>query len=439
MRMQTSCVSSFRCAALLPIAAAGLIGCPRVETPADEPVNTITLTVIAEGLTAPVALATAREGHDWKYIVEQIGRVRIIDENDTLLDGAFLDIRGKLADLNEAFDERGLLGLAFHPNYDDNGRFFVYYNAPLGADGPAGFDSEIHLSEFRVTSDPTRADADSERLLLRIFKPQANHNGGQLAFGDDGFLYVSVGDGGNANDEGLGHTADLGNAQDLTTLLGKILRIDVDGGDPYGIPADNPLTDTSGARAEIFAWGLRNVWRFSIDTDGRLFAADVGQGQREEINLVTAGGNYGWRIREGTPCRVGGTCAESGAGGEPLTAPIIEYLHTDTSGAPFGFAVVGGYVYDGDALPGLRGQYVFADWSRSFLIGDGTIFAAEEDDAGNWSFRELTVDGRADGRAGRFVLALGRDENGELYVLGSARLGPDGSDGTVERIAPASE
>lgn len=430
------------CGAATALTTASLFaGCPRPATTngSDEVVETIALTVVAQGLTSPVALATATEGRDWKYVVDQIGRVRIIDENDELQAGSFLDIGAKLVDLNEAFDERGLLGLAFHPNYAENGRFFVYYNAPLGTDGPGGFDCEIHLSEFRVTSDPAVADAESERVLLRIFKPQPNHNGGQLAFGPDGYLYVSVGDGGNANDEGMGHTAELGNAQDHTTLLGKILRIDVDGGDPYGVPADNPLVGESGARPEIYAWGLRNVWRFSFDETGRLFAADVGQGEREEINLVTAGGNYGWRIREGSSCRGGGTCVEAGAGGEPLIAPIIEYGHADAGGAGFGFAVVGGYVYEGDNLPGLRGRYVFADWSRSFVSGEGTVFSAVADDAGDWSFGELMVAGRTNARLGRFVLALGRDEDGELYVLSSARLGPDGSDGTVERVAPASE
>jgi glucose/arabinose dehydrogenase len=232
---------------------------------------------------SPVGLAAPPDGSGRLFILDQIGAVRIVDADGMLLPAPFLNLADRMVPLAVegafSYDERGLLGLAFHPDYATNGRFFVFYTAPKGADQPDEFDSESHISEFHVGADPNVGDPASEQVLLRIGKPQSNHNGGQLAFGPDGFLYISTGDGGGANDTGDGHNPAIGNGQDKTTLLAKILRIDVDSGSPYGLPPDNPFLADPTARPEIYALGTRNPWRFSFDSGGahRLFVGDVGQ------------------------------------------------------------------------------------------------------------------------------------------------------------------
>lgn len=418
------------------------------------PADTVGLVQVADGLTAPVGMAIPPDGSSRKFIIDQIGLIRILDANNNLLPTPFIDLRDRMVQVGIdfgggfIFDERGLLGLAFHPQYASNGRFFVFYTAPKGMDQPADFDSETHVSEFRVSAaDSNIADATSERILLRIGKPQFNHNGGQLAFGMDGRLYISVGDGGGANDEGIGHTPGTGNGQDKSTLLGKLLRIDVDSGDPYGIPASNPFVGDPDARHEIYALGLRNPWRFSFDIGGlhRLFLADVGQDRLEEINIITAGGNYGWRIREGAGCfdpvnpgDPPATCPELDADGAPLIGPIVQYPHQDASGGTRGLAVVGGYFYRGASVPGLTNQFVFADWSTSFFLADGSLLAATEEAGGSWVLRELGIEGQPGGRFGRFILGMGQGSDGELYLLSTANTGPTGQTGQVHRITAAS-
>ncbi len=436
-------------------------GCP-FGRPNPTPAATVGLQLVASGMVAPLAMAVPPDGSNRLFIADQAGQIRIIDSTGQLLAAPFLDLSDRLVTLDTsgafAYDERGLLGLAFHPGYATNGRFFVFYTAPKGPDQPVEFDSETHISEFQVSAtDPNLADPASERILLVIGKPQSNHNGGKLAFGPDGFLYLSTGDGGGANDNFGGHTggsgfnnADahppvaLGNAQDTSNLLGKILRIDVDGVQPYAIPPDNPLVGVAGAREEIWAYGLRNPWQFSFDSGGnhRLFCGDAGQLLFEEVSIITKGGNYGWVIREGLHCfnqaNAGSPpaqCPSVGAGGEPLIDPIIEYPH---SGAPStGVAVVGGYVYRGTAIPELAGLYVFGDFSTGFLSPGGSLFVAEEAVNGTWSMGELAVAGRNGGRIGEFIRAFGEDAAGELYVLSSDRLGPVGTTGHVYRIVPA--
>jgi glucose/arabinose dehydrogenase len=265
---------------------------------------------VAEGLTSPLLL-TSPPGDDRRFIVEQKGTIRILDANGSLRGEPFLNIRHKLIDLKHDFDERGLLSVAFHPEFAENGRFYVYYSGHIPDD--AGLDRYLwyshtnYVAEYTVSSeDPNIADRNSERILLHVDWPQFNHNGGWLDFGPDGYLYVSLGDGGYADDYGIGHNKEIGNGQDLTTLLGKIIRIDVDAGEGdqyYGIPEDNPFVDDPEARPEIYAYGLRNPWRCSFDQgDDRLFCADVGQNSFEEVNIIEAGGNYGWRVKEGTHC-----------------------------------------------------------------------------------------------------------------------------------------
>ncbi len=409
------------------------------------PTTQVGLELIADGLVAPVGLVAPPDGSNRLFVIDQIGKIRVIDSSGKLLDKPFLDLADRMVAINTSFDERGLLGLAFHPDYANNGRLFVFYTAPKQADIPAGFDSESHISEFAVLpGDANCADSTSERIVLRFGKPQANHNGGQLAFGPDGFLYIGVGDGGAANDEGTGHNLTIGNGQDKNSLLGKILRIDVNGALPYQVPPSNPFVADPNARDEIFAWGLRNPYRFSFESTGqnRLFAADVGQALFEEVNIVTLGANYGWRIREGFSCFdldnpvvPSQNCDTHAADGTPLTDPILQYPHSEPAGGPQGSAVIGGFVYHGNTLP-LVGQYIFGDYSKGPPFADGSLFAAEESAEGAWSMREVGVRDRPDLRFGRFILGFGQDAAGELYLLSSANLGPTGETGQVHRIIP---
>lgn len=410
-------------------------------TPAGE--VAVGLETVATGLTAPIALAAPADGSGRLFIADQTGTIRII-ENGTLQDEPFLDIRGRMVDLNPGYDERGLLGMALHPNFTENGKFFVYYSAPLAEGAPDGWDHTSHLAEFSAAEgDPDTADPGSERILLRVDQPQANHNGGQITFGPDGYLYVPLGDGGGAGDTGPGHPPP-GNGQNTSTVLGSILRIDVNGGDPYAVPASNPFADGTSGRPEIFAYGFRNPFRIAFDAGGEqsLFVGDVGQNRWEEVNIARAGENYGWNIKEGTHCfdpqnpgAPAAGCPETGSRGEMLTGPIIEYPN---AGQPDGIgqAVIGGYVYRGSSIPALQGQYVFGDWST----GDGTLFAAVPAEGGNattpWSMSELAVAGTGAGGVGAYILSFGQDAENELYVLTSENAGPTGTTGTVYRLVP---
>jgi glucose/arabinose dehydrogenase len=459
-RAATSLGLGFMAAAMAMVLG---VGCPLIGPRPAPPVATVGLQLVVSGLVAPLGMAVPGDGSNRLFVIDQVGQIRIINSAGELLSAPFLDISERLVTLVTggafAYDERGLLGLAFHPDYATNGRFFVFYTAPKGADQPAPFDSETHVSEFHVSAgDPNLADPASERILLSLGKPQSNHNGGQLAFGPDGFLYISTGDGGGADDNYGGHTGGsgfnpsdphptnaLGNAQDTSNLLGKILRVDVDGVQPYDVPPDNPLVGVAGTRPEIWAYGLRNPWRFSFDTgaDHRLFCGDAGEDLFEEVDIIIKGGNYGWHIKEGLHCfnqanpgSPGPQCPDAGADGKPLIDPIVEYPHASARLRPIGTAVIGGYLYRGMAIPELAGAYVFGDFSTGFLGGDGSLFVAEEAVDGTWTRGELAVAGRANGRIGQFIRGFGQDGLGELYVLSSDRLGPDGTTGRVYRIVP---
>jgi glucose/arabinose dehydrogenase len=407
------------------------------------------LRLVAEGLTAPVTLVPANDRSRRLFVVDQTGLIRIIHPDGTLAPEPFLDVRDRLVTLRPNFDERGLLGLAFHPGYARNGRFFVFYNAPLRPGGPAGFDTTVRIAEFRVSStDPDRADPASERVLLEMDKPQFNHNAGTLLFGPrDGYLYIAIGDGGGANDTGLGHVEDWypdnggGNAQNVNAnLLGKILRIDVDNGSPYGIPRGNPFVGKPGLD-EIYAYGLRNPYRMSFDTRGRhsLIVGDVGQNLWEEVNVVTRGGNYGWNVREGAHCfdaenpRVNPPdCPTEEPGVGPLIEPVLEYANASQPGG-LGLSVIGGHIYRGRDLGPLHGRYIFGDWSTG-MAPDGSLFVATPRPRGQWSFQDLTVNTSANGRVGHFVLGFGLDHRAEVYLLTSDSRGPTGNTGKVYRL-----
>jgi len=414
---------------------------------------TVELEEVAAGLTAPLGVTHAGDGTGRLFIWEQTGQIKIV-AGGVLLPTPFLDLSDKLVDLNAFYDERGLLGLTFHPDYASNGRFFVRYSAPRDGDpgepcnDPDGFIVGCHqevLAEYQVSADPNLADPSSEIILHEADQPQFNHDGGAVAFGPDGMLYWSLGDGGGAND-GL---ADMppshgpsGHAQNTETVLGSILRIDVDGphdpGLPYAIPPDNPFAAGPGAD-EIFAYGFRNIYQFSFDDgpggDGSLFAGDVGQDTFEEIDIVSPGGNYGWVIREGFHCFDPfnpGTppvnCPDTGPHGEPLLDPIAEYTHLDG-----GITVIGGFVYRGSLAPAVVGTYLCGDFSSDFIVPDGTLLYLDETDPDVYQVRRLVI-GLNDRDYGRFLKGAGEDEAGELYVCGTTDLGPSGTSGVVERL-----
>ena len=350
----------------------------------------IRLQRLVSGLSSPVFVTHAGDGSGLLYVVEQTGRIRVFDRSGKAL-GTFLDIAGRV----QSGGERGLLGLAFHPEYESNGRFFVYYSDNAG---------DNVVSEFKRRS-ATAADSGSERALLRMDDPLSNHNGGWLSFGPDGFLYIATGDGGSAGDP-------QENGQSLRTLLGKILRIDVNGDAPYAIPPANPFVERQGARKEIWAYGLRNPWRNSFDrATGDLWIGDVGQNSREEVNVQKGsskgGGNYGWNIMEGNSCFSSSSCDRSG-----LIRPVAEYPNAD------GCAVTGGYVYRGTAFPTLVGAYFYADYCN------GRIFALDAARATRQAVSERRV---LDTEIS--ISSFGEDEAGELYVVG---LG-----GTIHRLLAA--
>ncbi|AGN02435.1 glucose/sorbosone dehydrogenase [Salinarchaeum sp. Harcht-Bsk1] len=365
------------------------------------------------GLDAPLAVAFAPDA-DRRYIAERDGRI-LLHGPDGLQDDLFLDLR----DTVQTEGEQGLLGVALHPDFSENRRLFVRYSAPLRDGMPEDYSHAFVLAEFEATADGRRARTDSERTILEIPEPRPLHNGGDLAFGPNGYLHVSVGDSGHSQ-----------NGQTVTkNLLGSILRIDVDDraeGRAYVVPDDNPLVGQQGLD-EYYAWGFRNPWRMSFDGND-LYVADVGQSSYEEVNLVENGGNYGWNIREGTHCFKADECPDETPDtvrdGERLLDPIIEYPHE--GGPVSGVSVIGGAVYRGSMIPALDGRYVFADF-----IPEGRLFVAECPNDGDelWSTVAVEVDNE---ELLTRALSFGRDEDGAVYVLGTGAEG-----GGLFRIVPA--
>ncbi len=386
----------------------------------------VRLEVAASNLVSPTVLTHAQDGSGRLFIADQTGQIWIVDSTGALLSAPFLDISNRLVSLQPGYDERGLLGLAFHPGYSTNGRFFVYYSAPSP---DTNYDNKTVLSEFQVSATNTNlADAASERVLLTILEPEANDQGAAVVFGPDGYLYIGLGDGGGAGDQ----HGTYGNGQMLDTLLGKIVRIDVDHGNPYAIPPDNPFVSVAGARPEIYAYGLRNPWRFSFDRDGshQGFIADVGQNLWEELDILRKGANYGWRIMEGNHLFDPTVATALGIDIATLDFPILEYGH-----GPVGISIIGGFVYRGTLYPKLAGSYVFGDFSTSFGIPDGQLYYLTESRPGIWerfSF-QLNPPGA---RLARFIKGFGEDENGELYLLSTTQPGPSGRTGDVRKILP---
>ena len=340
---------------------------------------------ITRGLVDPLYL-TAPAGDARLFVIEQPGRIRVIEDN-TLLVPPFLDITDIVRDTG---DEQGLLGLAFHPDYASNGKFYVNYTAS----SPSG---DTVVAEYTVSSNANVANSTG-KILLTFDQPESNHNGGMIEFGQDGYLYIGTGDGGGADDQ---HGPD-GNGQNLNTLLGKMLRIDVES-DPYGIPAGNPFA-AGGGLPEIWAYGLRNPWRFSFDSlTSDIYIADVGQNELEEVNVqsgTAAGVNYGWKIMEGTECFQAASCDTNG-----LVLPVHEYPHTQGRQS-----ITGGYVYRGTCLPDLVGRYFFGDYAGE------QIYTFEYSGGSISNLQDITdsIDPNSD-IAG--LTSFGTDGYGELFVV----------------------
>lgn len=566
-------------------------------------VETVATESVASGLAAPNLVTHAGDGSGRLFIVDQSGQIRIVDAGGNLLPTPFLDIASRMVPLGAfgpgSFDERGLLGLAFHPNFAVNQKFYVYYSAPQPPPDPITFevgdtipadvtitggfigtqfrpglycsgtralevaanstatitfaepvikvrfyfvhrnqagvtpgtitatfgdgsqaapissnlevlftpcvatsfveiedfgfpvtgikqldlqagagtglvlfldDLEVtrfnhksRVSEFTVPAlTPNEADPNSERVILEVDEPQFNHNSGTVAFGpDDGLLYITVGDGGNGDDQGPFHNSAIGNGQDKTVLLGSMLRVDVDGDDfpadpirNYAIPPTNPFAATPGCADgcdEIFAYGLRNPFRFSFDMGGthKIFCGDAGQELFEEINIISLGDNLGWNVKEGLHCfdpddpfNPPAACPNTGPDGSTLVDPIIEYPHfqdNPTMTGPIGQVVIGGNIYRGTMFPGLAGRLVFGDFSRPPFGGpaDGSVFLGTETSPGVWERTEPFISTGIDGRLKRFIMGFGQDAVGEVYLCTNTMGTPFGTTGTVFRIVPS--
>jgi len=433
---------------------------------------TIGLETVMSGLVQPTAGAVAPGDDDHLYIADQVGTVWAVDiskHGRSQQPRMFLDIRGQIVTLGlgpAKYDERGLLGIAFHPNFRRNHLFYTYASEPARGAAtfstmPAGVAPNCQnvLKEWHViemSEDMFSVDENSSREILRIDKPQFNHNGGALLFGPDRMMYLSLGDGGGSNDSGVGHAA-AGNAQTLTggNVLGKIVRIDPLGHNSangqYGIPADNPFSRVpalQGAQHEIFAYGFRNPWRMSFDAQtGQLNVGDVGQNDIEEVDVVHAGMNYGWPVKEGTflfdgflPGRAGTGYVWQNSPGSPagLIDPIAEYDHRDGETAPLHSgvamrqAIIGGFVYRGDHVDALEGRYVFGDYGSATTPIQGHLYVLR---GSSHQIQELAVEGRSS--LGLAVLGFAQGRNGDLYLLASQTGTVLGTTGVVMRITEA--
>jgi glucose/arabinose dehydrogenase len=400
----------------------------------------VKLQEVAGGLTHPLAMVPIPDGTGRMAVIEQTGQVRIMDTRGRLLPDPFLDVSGKIIKLHSFFDERGLLGIAFHPSFRENGKFYISYSAPLRG---TALDRKLWWSHTNVTSefivskaDPNKADPNYERVVSEIDWPQFNHNGHWIGFGPDGMLYISTGDGGYANDWGIGHNVTIGNAQDMNSIHGKMLRIDVN--KPDGIAADNPFVGRSEVKPQIWASGLRNAWRCSFDMGGtkELFCADVQQNSYEEVNIITKGGNYGWRLMEGDRCfnyqepdKHPAACEKAN-----LIEPIMVYPNcTAVKANCMGISITGGYVYRG-ANKAWEGKYIFGDWSKSFGTMDGQIIIGTKGTDGKWKMEKAQIEGM---ETAPYMLAFAQDDKGEVYALTSITTGPASGHDKIYKIVAA--
>jgi glucose/arabinose dehydrogenase len=403
---------------------------------------TIELQTILDGLVSPLGLAVPDDNSGRTFLYDQSGVIHIVS-NGAKMTEPLLDVRNRLIALNPNYDERGLLGVATHPNFAQHPLVYTYTSEPNGPmadfmimyEGGKTNNHQSVIAEWRIDpANPNRLDPASRRELMRIDKPQSNHNGGTMRFGPDGFLYFTVGDGGAADDQGDGHVPG-GNAQDKTRILGKVVRIDVDtrnsANGRYGIPTDNPFINEAGAVKEIYAYGVRNPYSFTFDRQtGELLLGDVGQNDVEEADKIIKGGNFGWPIKEGTfyfdPNGTNAgfvTTAPVRQVPPDLIEPFAQFDHDE------GKAIIGGYTYRGTELNQLAGKYVFGDWGK-FDAAAGRLFYMDGAD-----IKELKI-GANDRSLGLWLKGFGEDAAGELYVFASTNLGPSGVSGKMLKIVP---
>ncbi|MFI5187836.1 MAG: PQQ-dependent sugar dehydrogenase, partial [Chitinophagales bacterium] len=357
-----------------------------------------------------------------------------------------------LIPLSAGYDERGLLGLAFHPQFATNHKFYIYYQLPPRAGGPApgsSWDNLSRISEFQTSiSNDNVADMSTEKIILELDDPQPNHNGGTLAFGPDGYLYISIGDGGGGNDVAPGHVDDWytanagGNGQDIeANLFGDILRIDVNSGTPYGIPADNPFVGKPGLD-EIWAYGFRNPYRMSFDMGGNhdLITEDAGQSLYEEIDLVTKGDNYGWNVKEGRVCfnaasnkTTMASCPTVDNFNNPLIDPVVVVNNKANPTAGRALTIIGGNVYRGSAIPEYQGKYIFGSFGQSYSKQDGELFISTPAGQTDWGFETIKLVSHPD-NLGYYLKGFGQDNSGEIYLTVSSNMGPSGNTGKVFKL-----
>jgi glucose/arabinose dehydrogenase len=355
-----------------------------------------------------LALENAHDGSGRIFIAEQAGRIMIV-KNGKLFKEPFLNIKSLLVPIKNEYMDVGILGFAFHPDYKTNGLFFVHYSAP----SDKGYDNKSVLAEFKVNANnPDKANPE-RKIILEVEQPEQNHNGGNIVFDKNGYLYIGFGDGGGQGDA----HGTVGNGQDLNQLLSKIIRIDIDHGNPYSIPKDNPFVGKEG-RDEIWCYGMRMPWRISFDEKtGELFCGDVGQNLYEEVNIIERGKNYGWRAMEGFHPFDSVMHAKGG----DFALPVIEYKH------PEGISITGGYVYRGKQFPALQGKYVFGDWAFK-------VFYMDKNTKQQWVKHDSKFEGKSDNTFDFRINSFGVDEAGEIYMVTQNEIGAINPSGVVYRI-----
>ncbi|HYV55089.1 MAG TPA: PQQ-dependent sugar dehydrogenase [Chitinophagaceae bacterium] len=403
----------------------------------------VDMQLVAEGFVSPIGVVASPDNTGRLFVIDQPGKIWIIDRNGNKLSTPFMDVTSVMVSLNPSYDERGLLGLAFHPQFSNNHKFYIYYQLP-----PRTGDNLSRISEFQAsTLNPNVADMSTEKILLELDDPQSNHNGGTLAFGPDGFLYISIGDGGAGNDVGSGHVDDWyaanagGNGQDIqANLFGNILRIDVDNGSPYGIPADNPFVGKDGLD-EIYAYGFRNPFRMSFDIGGNhdLIAGDAGQSLYEEIDLVTKGGNYGWNVKEGRVCFNAAantttmpSCPALDNFNNPLIDPVVVVNNSANPQGGRALTIIGGNVYRGTAIPEYQGKYIFGSFGQG-SGPDAELFISTPAGQTDWGFKEISLVSHPND-IGYYLKGFGQDNEGEIYLTVSSNMGPSGTTGKVFKL-----
>jgi glucose/arabinose dehydrogenase len=421
----------------------------------DEVASTrVDLQQVADGLVSPIGAVAAPDNTKRLFVIDQAGKIWIIDSTGNKLSTPFMDVTPFLVSLSPGYDERGLLGLAFHPQFTTNRKFYIYYQLPPRAGGPTPtttWNNLSRISEFKASAtNDNLADMTSERVVLELDDPQSNHNGGTIAFGADGYLYIAIGDGGAADDVAPGHVNDWyaanagGNGQDIeANLFGNILRLDVNTASGYGIPPDNPFVSTAG-KDEIYAYGFRNPFRMSFDMGGNhdLFVGDAGQVLYEEINLVTKGNNYGWNVKEGKICfnaanndTAFGSCPTVDNFGRTLIDPVIVINNAANPQGGRALTIIGGNVYRGSAIPAYNGKYIFGTYAQT-SAPDGELFISTPAGQSDWNFEEISLVNHPND-LGYYLKGFGQDNAGEIYLTVSSNAGPSGTTGKVFKLVKA--